>query len=230
MKPVVLIAGNYLREQRWFLVFLVAYAMLVFGGLGAAVGRGHSDDLMELFWQQAGYAVFFSLFLAATAVHNDRKTRRILSVLSKGVTRGQYLAGMLLGVTGAIGVYYASIGVVALWMLRDAMPAGRLLEALGLLGLACLLVSAVTLFFSTFLPPLAAMVATSAVVGVSTVLRSFSVFADLLPVYSLMQGVFAGPRGHLSWEIPLLGVVDVVLLWILAGWVFARRDIAVAVE
>ena len=230
MKAISLIAGNFLREQRWFLVFLVGYVALVFGGIGAAIGGEHTDDVLALFWQQAGYAVFFSLFLAASAIHNDRKSRRILSVLSKAVTRRQYIAGMLLGVTGAIGLYYAIIAAVTLWLLRHAAHAPRLFATLGLLGLACLLVSALALFFSTFLPPLLAMVAAGAAIGASAALRAWIPGADPLPVVSLMEAVMDGRISRLWWGLPVIAAGEVVLLWFLAAWLFSRRDVAVAVE
>lgn len=230
MRAAVLIAGNFLRQQRWFVLFLVAYAVVVFGGLGVLAGGNNQNDLMELFWQQAGYAVFFSLFLAAYAIHNDRKSRRILSVLSKAVTRGQYVAGMMLGITGAIGIYYLAIGLCTAWLLRSATHVAQIFAMLGALGMACLLVSAVAIFFSTFLPPLFAMVASAAVIGLSALLRAWHIWADFLPVYTLILGVTGNAMRHLTWQVLGLAAADILLLWLLAGWVFGWRDIAVAIE
>ncbi len=77
--------------------------------------------------QQAIYICVFSAFLAADAIHNERKSRRILLVLSKAISRGEYLLAVILG-TCAMAVAYALLfGLCGVWLTaRAALPSGQL--------------------------------------------------------------------------------------------------------
>ena len=95
MKPVLLIAGNFVREQRWpILVLLVWVLGLAIIGLFIDV-RNNRDDILLIFKQLAIYGIAFSVFFGGSAIHNERKSRRILAVVSKSVGRQQYVAGLL---------------------------------------------------------------------------------------------------------------------------------------
>ena len=83
MKPVLVIAVNFVREQRWpILVMLLWVLLLAFLGLTTEAGR-QGEDLLFVFKQVAVYVVAFSVFFGSSAIFNDRRSRRILSVLSK---------------------------------------------------------------------------------------------------------------------------------------------------
>src|SRR5437868_5462263 len=89
--PVLEIAVNFVRENRWPILLLLIWIVLsalVFGGTDQRVAV---DDLVFYVRQQALYIVVFTAFLASTAVNNERKSRRILLVLSKAISRGEYL-------------------------------------------------------------------------------------------------------------------------------------------
>ncbi len=93
MKPMLLIAFNFVREQRWpIFVLLLWVLLLAFLGLVADIPRMR-EDLLFLFKQVAVYVVAFSIFFGGSAIYNERKSRRILAVLSKAVRREQYLSG-----------------------------------------------------------------------------------------------------------------------------------------
>jgi len=105
VKPVVLIAVNFVREQRWpILVMLLWVLLLAFLGLSTEAAR-QRDDLLFVFKQVAVYVVAFSVFFGSSAIYNDRRSRRILSVLSKSVPRQGYLSGLVLGITIASAIY-----------------------------------------------------------------------------------------------------------------------------
>ena len=97
MKPVLLIAINFAREQRWpILTLLVWVLLLAFLGLVTDVHR-EREDLLFVFKQDAVYVLAFSVFFGGSAIYNERRSRRILGVLSKAVGRQQYLSGLVLG-------------------------------------------------------------------------------------------------------------------------------------
>src|SRR2546429_8464367 len=100
VKPILLIALNFVREQRWpIFVLLLWVVLLAVVRLFADLPR-ERDDLLFIFKQIAIYVIAFSVFFGASAIYNERRSRRILGVLSKAVARDQYVAGLILGEIG----------------------------------------------------------------------------------------------------------------------------------
>ena len=96
--------------------------------------------MVFLIKQHAAYAVLLGVTLASTAIHNERKTRRILAVLSKGISRWQYVAGMLMGTASVLVTYIACLGVVGSALLsRVEISSGEGWRVLGIAALATLL-------------------------------------------------------------------------------------------
>ena len=235
MRPVLLIAANFLREQRWLTLVLVLYAV----GMAAVFGLGEkqisAEDATFFLRQQSLYAPLFSLFLAVSAIHNERKSRRILAVLSKALTRRQCVAGLLVGILAVLGSYCIAIGISAVWLVHSARASlGQVWISLGMTAVASVLVSAVALFFSTFLTPIFATAATALAVAVPAALEQVlgRGWDNLLPVYSLVAHVSETTpvRQVADWGPVGIAVVETLLFWALASWIFAGRDITTAVE
>jgi len=235
MRTVLLMAANFLHQQRWLTVVLVLYAVGTAAVLGFSEKQVSAEDAAFFLHQQSLYAPLFSLFLAVSAIHNERKSRRILAVLSKAITRQQYLAGLLAGILAVLGAYCLAIGISGVWLVRSSQASlGPLWMLLGMTVVTSVLVSALALFFSTFLPPLFATVATALTVAVPAALEQAAGrgWGNLLPVYSLVTQVLGATlAGHAAdWHPVAIAVAETLLLWAIASWIFAKQDIAVAVE
>lgn len=234
MRAVLLIAANCVRQQRLVAILMTVYALAatLFFGLIRDVTL---DDMNFVIRQQFIYAIFFSGFLAITAFHNELKSRRLLAVLSKAVTRAQYLAGVLVGVQAIVWLYCSVIWAGGLWMLRGTSSAPQLSVMMLVELLAALLTAAVGLFFASFLPPIAATAATAVFVALPPALARVAgpLWLDSLPVYSLGTTIAlntARARLYPSWEAVLIAVLEAAGFWVLAAMVFSTRDVAVAVE
>ena len=235
MRPVLLVAANFLREQRWLTVILVLYALgmaVVFG----ASGKVSAEDAAFFLRQQSLYAPLFTLFLAVSALHNERKSRRILAVLSKALTRRQYLAGLLVGILAVLGCYCLAIGFSGAWLVRRAQSGPeQLWVVLAVTATAAVVVAAVGLFFSTFLAPILATAATALTVALPAALGQAlgRAWGNLVPVYPLLMQVAEGRLARHSlalWPPLAIAVVEALLFWALASWIFAHRDVTRAVE
>ena len=237
MVPVLLIAGNVIREQRWPVVFLLLWCAVI----AVAFSFGYDAELVQndfvfLLGQQALYAVGFSAFVSAFSLHNELRSRRILGVLSKAIVRGQYLAGLLLGVMACSTLYCAGIVLSSAWIARglpfDAAQFGWLA---GVLVAACLLTASMALFFATFLNPLPATAATAVLIAVPAALALVfgNSWAQVIPVYGMTSAVLRFSFDA-AWSpgarVLALALAEAITFWVAASWVFARRDIAVAVE
>jgi ABC-type transport system involved in multi-copper enzyme maturation permease subunit len=235
MRQVRLIATNFVREQRWPVLVLMLWIVL-FAVLGLIVDlRAAREDVLFVFKQLAIYGIAFAVFFGASAIHNERKTRRILAVLSKSVGRAQYISGLLVGIVIATGIYCFAMGVTGSWILQAGGFSRQYLWFLMLcLMLACLLAASVAVLFSTFLNPLFAtlcavmMLATPAVMALQ-----FGSLGDAIPAYSLINLLMKASFHHTSappWSLLLLGFAEAVFFWLIASWIFSRRDVAVAID
>lgn len=234
MLPVLLIAGNFVRENRWPLLTLLLY-VIVFGGAMAFLGEASSDDILFFLRSVAVYGLAFTGLLAASAINNERRSRRILAVLSKAVERGQYLLALLSGVMLAAAIYCAAIGIVGTAALgRHGARMGHVWELVVILLAGFLLVATAALFFSTFLHPLLAAAAAAVTLAATGVLANAlgRGWENLLPAYTLVTSMLNFNLA--GWQAPWLAaaaaVVHAAIFLVLATVVFSRRDIAVAVE
>ncbi len=236
MRQVALIAINFVREQRWpILVLMLWVVLLAILGLVWDPHRAR-EDFLFIFKQLGVYGVAFAVFFGASAIHNERKTRRILAVLSKGVSRTQYISGLLIGIAVAVAIFSISMGVTGSWVLGEAgARAGQIWSLIVCLMLACVLSAAVAVLFSTLLNPLFATLATAITLGVPAVaaLHFGSRWARAIPAYSLLDQLLqfsftkssATPRSLMA-----LAVLESIALWLCASWIFSQRDVAVAVD
>lgn len=236
MRALWLIAFNFLREQRWpVFVLLLWVLLLAFLGLFTDVRRNR-EDLLFIFKQVAFYVLLFSIFFGGSALYSERKSRRILAVLSKAVGRSLYLAGLVCGVMMASAIYCFSLGLTGSWTLGQAgFPVWQIWAYMISLLIGCTLAGTVALMFSTFLNPFFAAGATASVLAFP-VLASHVFSASwryVVPVYpiaaELMQSSFQSP-GHIPWRAIGLAVVEILLFFALAVWTFSRVDVVVAVD
>jgi len=237
MKPVLLIAVNFVREQRWaILVLLLWVLVLAFLGLATDAAR-QSEDLLFVFKQVAVYVVAFSVFFGSSAIFNDRRSRRILSVLSKSVGRQQYLSGLVLGMSMASAIYGFALGVTGSWTLGEAgFPVQQVWFLMLCLVVACTLAGSVALMFSTFLNPFFAAGATAAVMALPAMVSyttGSAGWAYVIPVYQLaatvLKSSFDSP-GKPVWSPIIWAIVETAAFWLLSVRIFSYVDIAVSVE
>jgi ABC-type transport system involved in multi-copper enzyme maturation permease subunit len=236
MRAIGLIAVNFVREQRWpILVLMIWVVLLAVLGLVLDLQRARNDVLF-VFKQLGVYGVAFAVFFGASAIHNERKTRRILAVLSKGVSRSQYISGLLFGIMLAVAIFSVSMGVTGTWVLAGAgAEPAQIWALITCLMLTCVLSAAVAVLFSTFLNPLFATLATAITLGVPAVasLQFGSHWGRAIPAYSLLDLLLQfsfGRRDSMPWGLMILALCEAIILWLTASWVFSRRDVAVSVD
>jgi len=237
MRVVLLIAINFVREQRWpILVLLLWVLLLALLGLMTSASRD-GEDLLFVFKQVALYVVAFSVFFGSSAIFNDRRSRRILSVLSKDLKRSQYLSGLVLGITIASVIYSFALGLTGSWTLGEAgFRVSHIWFLMLCLVAACALAGTVALMFSTFLNPFFAAGATAAAMGIPAALSyGFGVpqLAYIIPVYPLaatvLKSSFSSPETA-SWFPIVLAVIETLMFLLLSARIFSYVDIAVSVE
>jgi ABC-type transport system involved in multi-copper enzyme maturation permease subunit len=234
MIPVWLIALNFVRQQR-----IVAYIFLAwvvgFGLIFGLWGGGDAGDALALFHQQAAYGVIYTLFLASTSVHSERQSRRILSVLSKGIYRHEYIAGQMLGSVLMTCLYMVSLGLVNTWLAARLGLRAELWSILLAATLAAILVSAIATMFSTFAHPLVATIGTLILAGLPAGMQLWKggPVGILSPAAHVLQQIFHsdfvnGWAG--GWSFAPVAALQTLFFWGIAALIFQRKDVTTAIE
>jgi len=235
-RPIWMIALNFVREQRWPILVLQLW-VLGLAALGLLTDFRHDrDDVLLMFKQLGMYGVAFSVFFGGSAIYNERRSRRILAVLGKSITRRDYLSGLLLGVMLAAGLFCFVLGFTGTWILGSiGFPVAQIWYLMLCVLAACMLASSVALFYSTHLNPWMSALLTGLTLGVPGVVafELGGTWGYILPVYSLMRvflkASFEESGTHASWAI-LVAMGETVFLWLAASWIFGQIDVAVAVD
>lgn len=230
MKAVSLIALNLVREQRWPLLTLILYVVLFGGSMALVPGSAGEDELFFL-RSSSMYGLAFTALLAASAINNERRSRRILAVLSKGIERGEYLGGVLAGAMLGALVYCAAIFAIGIATSWSAASIGVFILVLLALYLRT---ATLALMLSTMLHPLLATATAALLLAAEGLLARAlgGVWLSALPSWILVdRAVNFGHSGwHAPWYACTWALAHTVVLWAIATAIFSRRDIAVAVE
>jgi hypothetical protein len=155
-------------------------------------------------------------------------------VLSKAVSRREYVAAAITGVNLATAIFYGAV-FASLFVLFPHVAGGTAVMLLAHLMVASLLASVVTVLYTTFLHPLVATMATGLTLASAMLFERWGwhVSARALPVVALIKHAFSfTPDKPLGFEGGLiaLALAECVVLWLVASWIFGLRDITTAVE
>jgi len=233
MKPILLLGTNFLRSQLLLIAIVLAYVTCLTGFLAFHL---QLPDLLFFVRQQAIYAVALGAMVTVPALQNERKSRRIMCVLSKGIHRWQYLGGLLCGAVLVAGIFCVAVGLAAFWLgQHGSVPAAGLMKLMLVLFIASAAGASVALFCSVFLHPLLAVAATSIILFFPYVLeaRGWHVPHQFFPVFAAIQAAVSFTFQRPARGLLVIGtgaVIQIIVFWIAASIVFARRDVAIAAE
>lgn len=232
MRIIFILGFNFLRTQWIVVLIMLAYI----GGINGFLGwNAQRDDVQVFLRVQCLYAISFVLLTAVPAIHGERKSRRILAVLAKGIERWQYLGGVLCGCAMISAIFCVAVGAAAFGGAFNAgMASTGLMGLVFLVFLACCLAASIGVFCSTFLHPMLAAGVATALLALPALARAhgWNFPPVLFPVAAIVQRVmefrFGSPGG--GW-IPAAGALaQIVLFWAAGARAFARRDVTTAVE
>jgi len=223
MRPILLIGTNFVRSQWLTLAVMTVYLA------GMAVVFAHSPERQETrFFLQihSFYLLFMAVVITVPALQTERTSRRILAVLSKGIYRWQYLAGILCGCGMILAVFCLLVGGLS-WMLcvLGRTPTAGLAGLIMALFAACLMSSAVGLFYSTFLHPLLATVATLVTLTLPFAMGIANATLLAHNIGNLRAGI-----GSNAAVVSTGALAIAIAFWFAGAVVFARRDVSVSPE
>jgi ABC-type transport system involved in multi-copper enzyme maturation permease subunit len=235
MKGVLLLATAFVRHNLWLLIMLLIWPWL-FSGMLSVAGENRTSDYAANLQQEAFYGILIIGFMAAAALNNEQKSRRVIAVLSKAVSRREYLGSFLVGVF-IVGLSFTFSVAAATWFatLHIHAPLANLPAFLIAVLISILWIGSLSLMFSTFLPPLLTTIFTGVTVGITLLaLRSASAGWRLLaPTSSILSALAANPLNpswSVSWSSLVSAAIQILVFLAIGAWAFQYRDLTRAIE
>jgi len=193
------------------------------------------------------FSLIVILLVGSSMVHKEIDKRTIMVLLSKPVSRLEYMIGKFLGLAMTLAVMF--VAMTALFWLACQMTGvafeRAFLASLSLSYLEMLVVTSIMIFFSSFTTPVLTSLFTLGVYVVGHLVRDLEAFAlvagsdGLFQVMRALKHVFPNldlfnirnavvhqipiEPGQLLWA-PIYGVVYAALLLVLSDLVFRRRE------
>jgi ABC-type transport system involved in multi-copper enzyme maturation permease subunit len=232
MRPVLLIGLNFVRMQ-WVTVAIMALYLMSIASVFAY--NEQRQEVSFFFQSHAFYVLFLGSMLAIPAIQTERKSRRIVAVLSKGIYRWQYLSGLWLGCSMITSLFSLMLGLIALSLCRAGHYRSDGLWPMTLaLLMCCSMAVAVAVFYSIVLHPLLSVAATSITLVLPYAVRliDWRPMAALFPVWWFSEATAAF---HFNGAPHALYICISALLLTpgflgLAAMAFARSDVTTVPE
>jgi ABC-type transport system involved in multi-copper enzyme maturation permease subunit len=156
------IAGNTVREaiRSRLLYTLLGFGILLIcaGVLLSSLSYVESDRILQDvgFGAMRLFGVAIGLFVGVGLIHKEVERRTVYTILSKPLSRGEFLLGKFLGLALTV---WMQLGIMALAFAGVSLVAGAPLHAVHaaaclLLAVELLVVVAIATFFSSFTTPM----------------------------------------------------------------------------
>lgn len=232
MRSVFLLATNFVRSQ-WIPVALIT-VYLAGAGVLFAWHQQAADVQFYLQWHSYN-AILVGILIAIPAIWTERRSRRILAVLSKGIARWQYLGGLLLGSAIISAWFCLLIGGFTAWLCARGSIPWQSLPALFLAVFLCSVAGeSIGIAFSVILHPLLAFAATLIFLTLPLALTASGrhLPVALFPVSALLQALrdFRFEKETSLGQIIFAAVVQTLFFWGVASALFARKDVTISPE
>jgi hypothetical protein len=180
------IARQLLWANRWLWLLLVLWpwgmvAILLIGG-----PQPEHEDIAALFEQQSIYGLALVAFSGGALLGNEQRSRRIVLVLSRAVSRRQYLAALWLAAFLPLVLYVLDLAMTGLVL---GATADVLWQTLGALLLLSLMMASLAVLASLALPGVIAGILGLAVLSMPLLLPPGWQIAET----RLLQILLSGP-------------------------------------
>jgi len=238
------------RDRIFYLVAMFGFVMLASTAVLSPLNVGAQSKIMADVGLAAMvvFGLVVSVFVGSAMVRKELDKGTILTILAKPVGRREYIVGKFLGLNLTLATMLAIMGLLFALMLQVAPGSfsRHFLSAFYLTFLELTLLNGVVVLFSTCVSPVLAAVFTMSVFGVGHLSHSIRDFGQLqgthfqqqvsnvvyylvpnLEVFNVRAAVVHGDvisAQHL-WLATLYGVSWTVLLLLIAGAVFDRKEL-----
>jgi len=215
-----------LRENRWMLILLVLWPIVMAGILLVPGGTPDKDDVLAVLHQECFYALALVTVTAASILGSEQRSRRSVFVLARAVSRSQYLLSAMLSALISSLVFIGSFTLCGFLLVGESGGSFTAIGAMALLQfILCIWFAAVAVFFSIFLPAILASVAVSLVAGAIFLLGRHAVLFGVPRLIPDMLAMSLARPSAISATAVASVLVQSVCVFLLAVYLFSRRDL-----
>ena len=226
MMKAWLIAQRLLWQNRWLFLMLMfwPYVMTIVLCVG---GSPDPDDVLWMLHQECFAGLALVAVTGSTLLGNEQRSRRIIMVLARSVSRPQYLFSLLLTAWLPLVLYVSGFlvsGIVLAKMLHSSFE-GIFVMALAQLVLG-VWAGAVSVFWSVLLPQILASLVSVACVGLAVYIGELGMIGPGRMLLVLFETAISG--GNVGAAIGVDAVLTLLAggVWFAAAsWTFSRRDL-----
>jgi hypothetical protein len=224
---VILIARRLLWQNRWLFLLLMLWPFIMAAILLLPGDTPEPGDVLSVLHQECFYGLALVAITASSQLGNEQRTRRILIVLGRAVSRSEYLFAILLSVWFPLLLYvcgFISSGAIltdtirqpimpVLWMAAMQIAIGILAAVLGV-------------FWSIILPTILATIVTSATFGLIFFTGTLGIPGVGRLLIAIMSITLSGKdkRPYTMTDVWLIGI-EALVIFAAAYWIFSRRDL-----
>ena len=227
------IVERLLWQNRWLFLLLMLWPYAMAAILLLPHDAPDAADVVSMLHQECLYGLALVAVNSSAQLGNEQRSRRIVAVLSRAVSRNNYLFALLLASWLPLALYVAGFLISGAFLASSVQGSFRGLWQMALLQLVVgLWLGTLSLFFSILLHYWLASLATMATAAAA--------------VGTALQWSWSGP-GRLLVAMPLVGLarqsgftanwLDVGITLFSAGlvfaassWLFSRRDLNLTEE
>lgn len=220
------IAYRLMRQNRvlFLILMLWPYAM---AAILLLPGDGPDPaDVLSMLHQECFYGLALVAVTASTQLGNEQRSRRILLVLSRAVSRTEYLLAILLTAWLPLLLYGSGFLVSGVVLARSVQrPVEGVLLMMLLQITVGVLAGAIGIFWSVILPSIMTTIAASASLGLLFLAGQWNVPGPGRLLAKLISMRFSGT---VTESLILDGVMTVIaagVVFAAASWLFHRRDL-----
>jgi ABC-type transport system involved in multi-copper enzyme maturation permease subunit len=226
------IARRLLWQNRWLFLLLMLWPYCMTAIL-LAEGAPDPDDVLWMLHQECFAGLALVAVIGSTLLGNEQRSRRILTVLARAVSRPQYLFSLWLAAWLPL-LLYGSGFVISGVILGNAIH--RPFTGVFIMTLMQIVLGvwagAVSIFWSVLLPQIVASMVSVAWIGLAAYMGTFGwVGGPGRLLVSLFETSMSTQR--LTGKMEMDAILTLVAggVWLAAAsWIFSRRDLNLTAE
>jgi ABC-type transport system involved in multi-copper enzyme maturation permease subunit len=231
MMKALLIARRLLWQNRWLFLMLMLwpYVMAVILCYG---GQPDPDDVLWMLHQECFAGLALVAVTGSTLLGNEQRSRRIIMVLARAVSRPQYLFSLLLTAWLPLVFYVSGFVLSGIFMATLLHGSSRgILEMAAAQLVLGVWAGAVSIFWSILLPQIVASIISVACVGLAAYVGQLGMIGPGRLLLTLFQISISGKNTPPTIAFDAVLTLLAGAVWFAAAsWLFSRRDLNLAVD
>lgn len=221
-----LIARRLLWQNRWLFLMLMLWPYLM-GAILCWGGQPDPDDVLWMLHQECFAGLALVAVTGSTLLGNEQRSRRIIMVLGRAVSRPQYLFSLLITAWLPLVLYVSGFLLSGIFMaVLLHRPWLGIVEMAGAQLVLGGWAAAISIFWSIFLPQIVASIISIACVGLAAYAGQLGMIGPGRLLVGLFETSISGKNTPPA--IAFHAVLTLVAggVWFAAAsWIFSRRDL-----